>query len=317
MGYTPGLKAKADVTRDAEALRKAMKGFGTDEAALIKILSEPDPLQMANLVDTYTTHLGRELRKDVKSEVSGDLERVLLALIDGPLGQDVVTVNEALAGLGTKEDLLNEVLIGRSNADMKAIKTAYQQKYGKSLESAVSGDLSSDEDRLFKIILKAARQEEATFIDPAAIDKDVREIHEATEARTGTDEVAVSAILATRSDNQLRAIIQAYPHRYHASLDDVIKKEFSGHIRDALRMMVGRANNPARYDADLLHQRLSSSPDNRRLIYRLIHIHWDKMHLQNVKKAYQDAHGMALRARIQRTVKDKDLLEALSGVCGF
>lgn len=272
---------------------------------------------MANLVDTYTSHLGRELRKDVKSEVSGELEKALLALIDGPLIQDVVALNDALAGLGTKEDLLNEVLIGRSNADIKAIKTAYQRKYSKSLESAISSDLSSDEDRLFKIILKAARVEETTIIDPTAVDKDVREIHEATEGRMGTDEVAVSSILATRSNNQIRAIAQAYPNRYHAYLEDVIKKEFSGHIRDALQMMVGRAKDPVRYDAELLHYRLSSSPENTRLIYRLIHIHWDKYHLENVKKAFQDAYGMTLRARLQRTIKNADLLETLSAVSGF
>ena len=310
------MKANNDVTRDADALRKAMKGFGTDEAALIKILAQLDPLQMANLVDTYTSHVGRDLKKDVKSETSGDLEKALLALIDGPLIQDVVALNDALAGMGTKEDLLNEVLIGRSNADLRAIKTAYQQKYNRTLESAVSSDLSTDEDRLFKVILKAVRAEEATVVDPAAIDKDVREIHEATTARTGTDELAVSSILATRSNAQIRAIAQAYPNRYHSSLEEVIKKEFSGHIRDALLMIVGRAKDPVLYDADLLHQRLSKDTDNVRLIYRLIHIHWDRAHLENVKKAYHRAHGSTLRDRIQKSVKNSDLRETLSAVAG-
>ena len=53
------------------ALRKAMKGFGTDEKGLIAVLARLDPLQVAAVRATYQSHIRRDLYADVKSETSG------------------------------------------------------------------------------------------------------------------------------------------------------------------------------------------------------------------------------------------------------
>jgi annexin A7/11 len=66
-----------------------MKGFGTDETVLIKILSKPDPLQMALLRNTYSARIHRNLEHDVASETSGHFKEGLVALVRGPLMQDV------------------------------------------------------------------------------------------------------------------------------------------------------------------------------------------------------------------------------------
>ena len=89
MGYDPHAAAQGDATRDADALRGAMKGFGTDEAVLIKVLSKPDPLQMALLRNTYSTRIQRNLEHDVASETSSYFKEGLVALVRGPLMQDV------------------------------------------------------------------------------------------------------------------------------------------------------------------------------------------------------------------------------------
>jgi len=57
-----------------------MKGFGTDEKALIRALATKDPLQVAVLRQTYNYRFSRDLIKDVKSEVSGWFEEGLWLL---------------------------------------------------------------------------------------------------------------------------------------------------------------------------------------------------------------------------------------------
>jgi annexin A7/11 len=126
LGYIPGQVAPGEFRPQADQLRKAMKGFGTDEKALIAVLARLDPLQMAAVRDTYSRHLGRDLYKDVKSETSGYFGDALLSIIDGPLMHDVACIHLAIDGAGTKEWLLNDILLGRSNADMNAIRTAYE-----------------------------------------------------------------------------------------------------------------------------------------------------------------------------------------------
>lgn len=66
-----------------------MKGLATDENVLIKTLSKIDPLQMALLRNTYSTRIQRNLEHDVASETSFHFKEGLVALVRGPLMQDV------------------------------------------------------------------------------------------------------------------------------------------------------------------------------------------------------------------------------------
>ena len=57
--------------KDAEDLRKAMKGFGTDEAALIKICANRTNSQRQQIKAAYVSLYGRDLIADLKSELHG------------------------------------------------------------------------------------------------------------------------------------------------------------------------------------------------------------------------------------------------------
>ena len=200
-----------------------MKGFGTDEKALIRVLATKDPLQMATIRDAYTRIHRRNLEADIKSETGGWFEEGLCALVRGPLMQDVHLLRSAMDGPGTKEKVLNDVLLGRSNADLNAIKSAYQHATRQRLEDAVRGDLSMKTERHFMIVLQAQRAEDSAPVVKAEIDRDVSDLYSATEGKVGTDEMRVCSILSTRNDNQIRAIAHEYRVKYAVCLEDVIK----------------------------------------------------------------------------------------------
>lgn len=200
-----------------------MKGFGTDEKALIRVLSNKDPLQIDLLRNTFDRNFKRDLIKDIKSETSSWFEKALVQLARGPLLTDVHGLYDAMAGPGTKEVVLNDILLSRSNADMKAIKSAYRQKFHKSLEDAVKGDLSMKTERHFLMVLSANRAEDAAPVIPQQVDDDVMQIYKATEGKMGTDELLVCSILSYRNDNQIRAIAHSYKQRFNRDLEKVIK----------------------------------------------------------------------------------------------
>jgi annexin A7/11 len=294
------VQAQGDASRDADALRAAMKGFGTDEAALIRILSKPDPLQIAMLRTTYTQRLRRNLEADIKSETSKYFRDGLVAIVQGPLLHDVHQVNTAIKGLGTKESALNDVLLGRSNADMRAIKQAYQETFKKSLESDVKGDLSLKTERLFSMVMAATRAEDSAPVLPDQIDRDVSDLHRAMDARIGTDQVTVCSILSQRSDGQIRAIAHHWRQKYHNELEQVIKSEFSGHMQDALLLMVQRACDKAMSDAMQLEDAMSGigTKDNL-LVARVIRVHWNRAHMDQVKRAYAHKYKKDLIKRVK------------------
>jgi len=236
-----------------------MKGFGTDERALIRILGQKDPLQIHTIRDAYTRLHKRDLIKDVKSEVSGWFETGLVAIIRGPLQHDIHMLYDAMSGLGTKEKVLNDVLLGRSNADINAIKSEYLRTFRRRLEDDVRGDLSMKTERHFMIVLGATRAEDSVPVVKSEIDRDVTEVYNATEAKLGTDEMKVCSIFSTRNDNQIRAIAYEYQQRYARSLEDVIRKEFSGHMEDALLYQLRQGLDKYMHQASLLEDAMAGA----------------------------------------------------------
>lgn len=210
-------------------------------------------------------------------------------------------VNEAIKGLGTKEKMLNDVLLARSNADLNAIKAHYQQMYKKPLESDVRGDLSMKTERLFSMVLAARRQEESAPVIPQQIDQAIRDLYGATEGnKVGADQMTVCSILTSHSDGQIRAISHAYQQKYHRALGDVIKKSFSGHMEDALIFILSAAEDKAKHDADLLEDAMKGAgTKDELLVNRVVMIHWDRQRLSQCKAAYKHFHHKELRSRIQ------------------
>lgn len=271
---------------------------------------------MIKLRDTYDESFKRSLLKDLHSETSGHFREALLALARGPLDQDVHVVHKAIAGLGTKEHMLDDVLVGRSNADMKAIKDAYHREHHRDLANAVSEDLSLQTEKLFEYILSANRAEESALINYVEIEDKVDRLYNATEGHQfGHISDAVCQVMAFSSDAQLRAINLRYAQKFHHDLDHVIKHKFSGHMENTLRLILGRAVDRVKSDADGLEQAMKGiGTHDHLLVERMVRAHMmGREHMRQVCVAYQKFHGKELRERIHSETSGhyRDLLIAL------
>lgn len=134
-------------------------------------------------------------------------------------------------GLGTDEDALIEILIGRSNTEITAIKTAYEKTFDKNLEKEVQSETSGHFRKLLVAVLQANRDETRTNWDVAA---DVEEFYRAGEKKMGTDESVFISLLVNRPEYHLRTVFEAYRQKYGKGMEEVIKKEFSGDLEKAL-----------------------------------------------------------------------------------
>ena len=61
------------VDQDAADLRKAMKGLGTDEGTIIKIIANRTQKQRVLIKESFQRQFSRDLIKDLKSELNGKL----------------------------------------------------------------------------------------------------------------------------------------------------------------------------------------------------------------------------------------------------
>jgi len=65
----------------AERLEEAMKGWGTDDSALIRIIVSRCEIDLGNIKQEYELLYGKTLLSAVKSECGGDYQQALLTLI--------------------------------------------------------------------------------------------------------------------------------------------------------------------------------------------------------------------------------------------
>ncbi|MCJ1480714.1 hypothetical protein MMC06_000869 [Schaereria dolodes] len=307
-GYGPNSTPPDDATTAADTLFNAMKRVGTNEATLINVLSHYPTQLIPHLKQTYFQRHNRSLEDHVASETSHNFKLTLLSILRGPLQQDVFLLNKALKGVGTNESLLNDVLIARSNTDMDAIKRAYFATYKRSLWADIKADLSAKTEQLFFMIVENPRHEDSIPYNPQADDARATELYHALEGRVGRYQETVCSILSNHNDAEIRSIALIYEQRYRTTLEAVVSKHFSGHMKAALLQMLKCACDRARLDAELLEQTMAGlGTRDDMLISRLVRVHWNREHMEQVKRAYAAHHKQKqLSARIRDETSGKD-----------
>lgn len=283
-GYNTSEKAPGNFELQAKALRKAMKGMGTNNKELVEQLKGLDPLQVVAVRNIYTTHIGRDLIKDVKSETSGYFEDGLVAVIHGPLLNDVESIDSAFnnSSVGLKEWLLIDALLGRSNADMNAIKTAYHSRFKRSLDSDIVAHVHFKIRYLYDAAISAQRHEESQPINPQSIHRDVSCLRE------GKDIKEACLIFARSSNSEIWEINRIFHQHHNKTLETHIEEKFEDR-KEPLLYMLRTATNSAMRDAILLEESmLGMGTKDERLVARVVRAHWDRNHKEAVKSAYYE-----------------------------
>lgn len=76
---------------------------------------------------SYKTHFGMDLIDDIRSDTSGNFQKLLIALLT-PVSEFLAReLHNAIAGLGTDEDVLIELLCPSSNRQIQSMKEAYKR----------------------------------------------------------------------------------------------------------------------------------------------------------------------------------------------
>eukprot|EP00064_Thunnus_orientalis_P014763 superscaffoldBa00002620_g14810 len=135
-------KAKAD----AKALYEAgEKKWGTDEDMFIDILCHRSIPQLRQTLVEYKNISKKTLQESIESEMSGDLEKLLVAVVKCVKNVPVYLAErlfKSMKGLGTTESTLTRILVSRSEIDLLDIRTEYKKLFGESLYSQLESEVS-------------------------------------------------------------------------------------------------------------------------------------------------------------------------------
>jgi len=244
---------------DAKHLRDAMKGAGTDEKVLIKIIGNRSRQQLQAIASAFKAKYGKDLKKEIKSEVSGNFKKVLVYRFKSQTELKARGLKKAVKGAGTNERALINILPYTPNAELKAILTADPH-----LKDRIVKDLSGDFKDAVKDILGCDRNENPQ-INPAELAEDVKKLYKAGEGKIGTDEKAFFKILCNKAPWYNQALNAEYAKQHKHSVEVAISKEMSGWLKELLEALV---NAPYDYYAERLFKAMhGAGTDDKQLVW--------------------------------------------------
>lgn len=282
---------------DAETLYKAMKGIGTNEQAIIDVLTKRSNVQRQQIAKSFKAQFGKDLTETLKSELSGKFERLIVALMYPPYRYEAKELHDAMKGLGTKEGVIIEILASRTKNQLREIMKAYEEDYGSTLEEDIQGDTSGYLERILVCLLQGCRDDVSGFVDPGLALQDAQDLHAAGEKILGTDEMKFITILCTRSATHLMRVFEEYEKIANKSIEDSIKSETHGSLEEAMLTVVKCTRNVHSYFAERLHYAMKGAGTRDGTLIRNI-VSRSEIDLNLIKVQFQKMYGKTLSSMI-------------------
>ncbi|CAL4061121.1 unnamed protein product [Meganyctiphanes norvegica] len=282
---------------DADALRAAMKGLGTNEKEIIRVLCHRTCVERLHIASKYQQMHGRVLVDDLKSELSGNFETVMVALLS-PIQQYLAKeLRDAMKGAGTDERALVDILAAQNNAQIRQIKQEYKMMFGRKLEEDLKSETSGDFGRMILALANGDRDESAD-IDPEHVSQLELQLYVAGEAKLGTDEDTFIRILCNESWQTLRAVFADCDKQMGKPFADSIKKELSGDLKMGMKAIYNVVQNKHTYFAKELHSAMAGLGTRDRQLIRLV-VSRSEIDLGNIKQEYSNLFKKGLEADIK------------------
>uniref|UniRef100_A0AAR2K9S5 Annexin n=1 Tax=Pygocentrus nattereri TaxID=42514 RepID=A0AAR2K9S5_PYGNA len=277
--------------QDADLLRKAMKGIGTDEDAILMLLTARSKEQRQEIKAAYKKAHGKDLVKDLKSELGGKLEDLIVALMSPPRVYDADQLHKAIKGAGTNDKVLIEILASRTSEQLKEIVKAYKKgNHYSACEKKSWADVC-----VFLLI---------TF----------QELFAAGEGKFGTDEDKFINILGNRSAEHLCKVFEAYKKIAGCDIEESIQGECTGNLEEVLLAVVKCAKSVPGYFAESLRESMRRAGTDDETLIRIM-VSRSEEDMLDIRAKYKKMYGESLYRTIQEDTEG-DYGKALLYLCG-
>ncbi|KAM6985945.1 annexin A1-like [Aplochiton taeniatus] len=226
---------------DVHELTKATKGLGTSEDVLSEILASRTNKEICEIKRVFKEVNHMELEDVIKSETSGDFSLALLALLKANKNEsDTVDMDlakrdaEILFEAGEKAKGTNvsafiDILTTRNGAQLSKTFQKYSGISDKSLPRAIEMELKGDIENCLIDIVKCAWSKPAFFAE---------RLHLAMKG-LGTRENSLIRVLVSRSEVDLKKVVDEYKIMYKQTLKQAIVEETKGDFQKILLGLCG------------------------------------------------------------------------------
>ncbi|KAE8694078.1 Annexin D1 [Hibiscus syriacus] len=199
-------------------------GWGTNEQLIIDIIAHRNAAQRNSIGKAYHEAYGEDLLECLGKELTRDFEQIVLLFTTDPAERDAYLAKEATKNSSSSHFVLMVIACARSSNALLDVKKAYHARYKKSLEEDVAHNTSGD----YRKDLKADPSDEFLKLLRSVIkclttsEKYFEKILRQALDKSGTDEWALTRVVATRAEVDMVRIKEAYQRRNSVPLDKAI-----------------------------------------------------------------------------------------------
>ncbi|KAM9384872.1 annexin A2 isoform 1-T2 [Pholidichthys leucotaenia] len=283
--------------RDAMEIDAAL--LNKDAVTLVRILTNRSNEQRQVIVAVFEEVTQKVLSTGMKKILSGDLENLLLELLMSPVHHEAYRLQQAMAGLGTDEETLMEILCTRSGKALQEIAIAYKQLYRKDLGKEMQAETSGD---FAKLIMALLNKDSVAGV----VQKDIESLTTSLNEKKA-DEAPWINILTSRDSNHLLKVFMELEVVTGHMMEQIVEKRFSGDFRLGLKILVQCIQNPELYLAKRLTAMKTST------VHGIMVSHSEE-DLLCIRAAYRKLTGTSLYTALQKHFRGTHL-QALLAIC--
>ncbi|CAN6484718.1 unnamed protein product [Victoria cruziana] len=230
--------------RDALLADQTIRKWDPKNHVLIELACARSPKELLLVREAYHARFKRSIEEDVAPQENSGYRKLLVGLvssyrypgeeIDNELAEkEAEILHDKIRGNAVNHEEVIRILTTRSKAQLGATFSHYKHSFGNPIDE----DLKVDSKDEYVFALKAAMQclafPEKYFVDvlSKAID------------RRGTDEGALTRVVVTRAEVDMKQIKEEYLKVNGVGLDKAIVHETSGDYRQLLLTLIGHGDD--------------------------------------------------------------------------
>ena len=233
---------KSPAEYDADLLYKAMKGVGSDKDIITEVLCFRNPERINQIKEKFQEKYGKDLVAEIKSETSGDYQKIVLKLLEGDRAQDGKADVEKCAGIaeelykagegkiGTDESIFIKYFTSLSPNELLIVCKEYHKKYKKNMLDVIENEFNKNEKKLLTVMLYALFSPSEFF---------AKQIMESIKG-IGTDDVKLIRSVITRYSIDMKKVKKYFKKMYNKELLDEVKDDVSGSYGRILEALINK-----------------------------------------------------------------------------
>ncbi|XP_022984484.1 annexin D2-like [Cucurbita maxima] len=286
---------------DCEQLRKAFKGWGTNENLIISILAHRNAAQRSLIRKTYAEMHGEDLLKELDKELSSDFERIVLLWTLEPADRDAFMVNEATKRSTSNNLVIVEVACTRSPLELFKARQAYHARFKRSLEEDVAYHTSGDIRKLLVPLISSLRYE-GDEVNKSIAKSEAKILHEKIANKEYNHDELIR-ILTTRSKAQLLTTFNHYNNEYGNAINKDLKVDPKDEYLKLLRTTIKSLIFPERHFSKILRLAINKLGTDEWALARVIATRAE-IDMERIKEEYFRRNSIPL---------DRDIAKDTSG----